>query len=113
MYIILVGVLVLTSYIPFSMQPSEAYLSLRSRFFRSSKYLIDSMSWDQPLNQDAWKRLFYAREVKTLPQKLGAWGKVVNTSVLSDTTPEQLQTLSINLQSIAYRIQELMDFYLF
>ncbi len=70
------------------------------------------MPWEltmTPTRLDCWKRAFHIRELAALPQKLGAWGKVVNTSVLSDTTPEQLQMLSTNLQALSYRMQELMD----
>ena len=42
-------------------------------------------------------------------QKLAALSKSVDTKVLPGTTPEQVLTLTTNLQALAYRMQELMD----
>lgn len=110
MFLILVGVLVLTSRIPFSMQPDKAFLRLLSRYFRSSEYLLTTMRWDlTPMRLDRWRQVYHAREVATLPQKLAAWSKVVDTRVLPGTTSEQVQALTTNLQALAYHMQELMD----
>jgi len=112
MMFMLVGVVALTSYIPFSMQPDKAFLRLLRRFFHSSEYLMTTMRRDQtmpPTRLDYWRRAFHAREVATLPQKLSDWGKVVDTGALPGTTPEQLQALATNLQTLAYRMQELLN----
>lgn len=97
MFLILGGVLVLTSRFPFSMQPEKAFLRLLRRFFRSSEYLMTTMRWDRtltPTHLDRWRRAFHAREVATLPQKLRDWSKVVDIRVPYDTTPEQVQALT-------------------
>lgn len=112
MFGILLGILLMTSYIPVAPQPNTTFQRLLRRFFRSSEYLISTMPWNltlTPMRLDYWKRAFHTRELAALPQKLGAWGKAVNTKVLSDTTPEQLQMLTTNLQALSYRMQELMD----
>ena len=44
-----------------------------------------------------------------MPQKLAIWGKAVDANVLPGTTPQQVQALTTNLQSLTYRMQELMD----
>jgi hypothetical protein len=105
-------VLIPVSYFPFSPRPDKVFLRLLVRFFRSSEYLMNTMRWNltmTPTRLDRWKRAFYTRELAALPQKLGGWGKIVNTGVLSETTPEQLQVLAVNLQALAGRMQELMD----
>jgi len=112
MFIILLGVLFLASYIPVAPQPNKTFQRLLRRFFRSSEYLISTMRWDltmTPTQLDYWIQTFHARELATLPQKLDEWSKVVNTSMLSDTTAEQLQVLTAKLQALSYRMQELMD----
>jgi uncharacterized membrane protein YccC len=112
MFLLLVGVLVLASRIPFSPRPNKAFLRLLGRFFRSSEYLMATMRWDRtmtPTRLDYWRRAFHAREVATLPQKLGAWGKVVNIRVLPGTTPEQVQALAAKLQALAHCMQGLID----
>ena len=112
MLLLAIGVIIVTSVIPFSMQPDKAFLRLLRRFFHSSEYLMTSMRWDRTATTtrlDDWKRAFHARELATLPQKLGDWGKVVDTGALPGTTPEQLQALATNLQTLAYRMQELLN----
>jgi hypothetical protein len=112
MFALMFALLAFTAYIPVSPRPENAFLRLLGRFFRSCEYLMTTMHWDlimTPTRLGNWRRAFHAREVATLPQKLGAWGKVVDTRVLSDTTPEQVQALTSNLQALAYRMQGLMD----
>jgi len=73
---------------------------------------MTTMRWDRtvlPTRLDFWRRAYHAREVAALPQKLGAWGKVVNTRVLPGTTPEQVQALTDRLQALAYRMQVLLN----
>ena len=57
---------------------------------------------------ESWKKAFYTHELTTLPNKLALWGKFIDTKVLSGTTPEQIQAITINLQAITYRMQELL-----
>ena len=112
MFVLLFGILALTANIPFSARPEKAFVRQLARFFRSSEYLMTTMRWDltmTPTRLDRRRKAFHAREVATLPQKLGALSKSVDTKVLPGTTPEQVQALTTNLQALAYRMQELMD----
>jgi len=112
MFLMLTGVVALISRLPFSMQPEKVFLRLLRRFFRSSEYLMSTMRWDSgssPTRLDRWRKALHASELTTLPQKLGAWGKTVDTRALPGTTPEQVQALTTNLQALAYRMQELLN----
>ncbi|MEA3274756.1 MAG: FUSC family protein, partial [Pseudomonadota bacterium] len=112
MFPLVFAVLALAANIPFSARPEKAFLRLLGRFFRSCEHLMTTMPWHittTPTRLDCWRKAFHAREVATLPQKLATWGKAVDTSALPGTTPEQVQTLTTNLQAITYRMQELMD----
>ena len=110
MFVTLLGVLLLVSYIPVAPQPKKAFKRLLRRFFRSSDYLIATLHRDSPPTRlDCWRQAFHAREIAALPQKLDAWGKAVDTKVLPGTTPEQLQKLTTNIQTLASCMQELMD----
>ena len=110
MFVMLLGVLLLVSYIPVAPQPKKAFKRLLRRFFRSSDYLIATLHRDShPTRLDCWIQAFHAREMAALPQKLDAWGKAVDTKVLPGTTPEQLQKLTTNIQTLAFCLQELMD----
>jgi len=105
-------ILAITAYIPFSPRPERAFLRLLGRFFRSSEYLMSAMRQDIPppaTRLERWKKTFHAREVATLPAKLGTWAPHVDAKVLSGTTPEQVQTLVTSLQTLTYRMQHLLE----
>jgi hypothetical protein len=106
------ALLALTANIPHSARPEKAFLRQIGRFFRSCEYLMTTMRWDidmTPTRLDRWRQAFHVREVATLPQKLAAWGKVLDTKALGGTTADQVLELTSNLQALAYRMQELMD----
>ncbi|MEN8803611.1 MAG: FUSC family protein, partial [Thiogranum sp.] len=112
MFLILAGVLALAAWIPSSAQPEKVFLRLLGRFFRSCEYLMTTMRWNltmTPTRLDRWRQAFHAREIETLPQKLGAWGQAVDTKVLPGTTPDRILALTTNLQALAYRMQEFME----
>ncbi len=112
MFVLLFGILALTANIPHLARPEKAFLRQLARFFRSCEYLMTTMRWNltmTPTSLDRWRQAFHAREVATLPQKLAALSKSVDTKVLPGTTPEQVLALTTNLQALAYRMQELMD----
>jgi uncharacterized membrane protein YccC len=105
-------ILAITAYIPFSPRPERAFLRLLGRFFRSSEYLMSAMRQDIPppaTRLELWKKTFHAREVATLPAKLGTWAPHVDAKVLSGTTPEQVQALVISVQTLTYRMQHLLE----
>lgn len=56
-----------------------------------------------------WKQAYHRREVSSLPRKLGAWAKFIDTRALPGTSPEQVQQLVTCLQAITYRLQELSE----
>jgi len=104
--------LALAAYIPFSPQPDRTFMRLLGRFFHSCEFLMMTMHMDStktPTRLDSWKKAFHLREVSTLPDKLIAWGNAIDTKVHSGTSPDQLQTLTTNLQALTYRLQELLE----
>ncbi len=112
MWVLLIGLLALSAWIPVSSQPEKVHQRLLGRFFRSCEHLMSTMRWDPaktPTRLDRWKKAFHIREVTTLPAKLGAWGQAIDTKALPGTTPEQVQLLTTNVQALAYRMQELLE----
>jgi hypothetical protein len=110
--VLLFPILALTANIPYSARPEKAFLRQLARFFRSCEYLMTTMRWNldmTPTRIDRWRRAFHIQEIATLPKKLAALSKSVDTKVLPGTTPEQVETLTNNLRALAYRMQELMD----
>jgi hypothetical protein len=73
---------------------------------------MTTMPWEitkNPTRLDRWRKAFHVREVETLPEKLAAWGKVVDADTLPGATPEQVRALTTQLEALTYRMQELMD----
>ena len=105
-------IIAVTAYIPFSPRPERVVLRLLGRFFRSSEYLMSSMRRDPgyaPSRLEQRKQAFHARELATLPQKIGTWAPHIDTSTLPGTSPEQVQSLVTSLQVLTYRMQELHE----
>jgi len=73
---------------------------------------MSAVRWDQlqaATWRERWEKAFHAREVATLPAKLGTWSPHLDNWVLSDASPEQVQALVTSLQSLTYRMQELLE----
>ena len=104
-------ILVITAYIPVSPRPERAFLRLLGRYFRSSEYLMSTMR-SNPANAatrlERWKKAFHERELATLPAKLGSWAPHLDNWALSGTSAAQVQTLVTRLQSLTYRMQQLL-----
>jgi hypothetical protein len=112
MFPVIFMIFAITAYIPFSPRPQRAFLRLLGRFFRSSEYLMSAMRWNPPHPEtrlERWKKAFHAREVATLPAKLGTWAPHIDAATLSGTAPQQVQTLVTSLQSLTYRMQHLLE----
>jgi uncharacterized membrane protein YgaE (UPF0421/DUF939 family) len=112
MFSVLFILLVVTAYIPFSPHPEKAYLRLLGRFFRSSEYLVSTLQQGAKKQSKwpaRWRMNFHIHELTTLPKKLTAWSRVINTKTLSGTTTEDVQKLTSTLQTLTYRLQELHE----
>jgi uncharacterized membrane protein YccC len=112
MFPVIFMIFAITAYIPVSPRPQRAFLRLLGRFFRSSVYLMSALRWNPPHPEtrlERWKKAFHAREVATLPAKLGTWAPHIDAATLSGTAPQQVQTLVTSLQSLTYRMQHLLE----
>jgi uncharacterized membrane protein YccC len=104
-------VILITSYIPVSLRPDQAFLRLLRRYFRNGEYLFSSdVDSKKPSTFiDRWRRAYYARDLVTLPQKLGSWASHINIKVLPGTSAEQVQSIVTSLQVIDNRAQALHE----
>jgi hypothetical protein len=108
----IVFLLALTAHIPSSTHPEKAFLRLLRRFFRHAEFLMSRMAldWEQRRGiSGRWKTLLYRNDILELPQKLAMWGGMIDHRLFPDAAPEQVQALTTSLQTIAYRISDLMD----
>jgi hypothetical protein len=95
-----------------SPRPEKAVPHLLRRFFRSAEYLVSRMALEpghEPSALERYKTDFYRHELQTLPTKIGAWGKAIDHKVFPNNTAEQVQALVISLQTLVYRIEELVE----
>jgi len=100
-----------TAYLPWSPRPERRFVRLLGRYFRSSEFLMLTTRWDpaRPATRlESWKKAFHAREVATLPAKLGSWAPHLDNWALSSTSMEQVQTLVTSLQLLSYRMERLL-----
>lgn len=99
-----------TAHIPFSTQPERELMRLFRRFYRSSEYLmtadIDPSQVETRLQR--WTKAFHVRELTTLPTKLDTWLPHINSEVLPDNLHKQVHRLVGNLQSLSYRLRQLL-----
>jgi uncharacterized membrane protein YccC len=111
MFVLLFFLLAITSNIPFSARPELVFLRLFGRYFRSCEYLMFTMHRDPHRKKtrfECWKKTFYTYEMSTLPTKLGVWARFIDSTSLTDTSPQQLQAVLTSLQALCYRVNELL-----
>ena len=105
-------ILMVSAYFPFDLRSESTFLRLLRRFFRSGDYLMSTMRWDPQRSQtrpDRRRKAFHKHQLESLPQKLGAWAPYIDAKVLSGTSPDQIQALVTAVQSLTYRMQELLE----
>jgi hypothetical protein len=104
-------VILITSYVPVSLRPDQAFLRLLRRYFRNGEYLFSSdIDSKKPSTFiDRWRRAYCARDLVTLPRKLGSWASHINIKVLPGTSTEQVQSIVTSLQVIDNRAQALLE----
>jgi uncharacterized membrane protein YccC len=100
------------SYMLRSPRPEKAILHLLRRFFRSAEFLIARVALEPgntPSLLERWKTAFYRYELVTLPAKIAAWGKAINHKLFPNNSPQQVAALVTSLQTLVYRMEELLE----
>ena len=100
------------SYMLRSPRPEKAVLHLLGRFFHAAEFLVSQVTLEQkrtPTLLTRWKTAFYVNEVRSLPNKVTAWGRAIDRTLFPDTSPEQVQALTASLGALGGRIDELLD----
>jgi hypothetical protein len=100
------------SYITFTPRPEKAFLHLLGRFFRSCEFVVSRMALDRhgaTTALERWRRAYHEQELRTLPGKLAAWGRVIDHRLFPANSREQVESLVTQLQSLAFRLHELTE----
>lgn len=106
------GVVIVTTHFPISFQPERVCLRMLARFFRSASFLVATRAGHAFSGPGWWHRrkvAFHLQEITKLPQKLGAWQRVLPKAALGSPPPENVQMLIAGLQDLSYRIQALFE----
>jgi hypothetical protein len=111
-FVLFLGVLIVTTHFPISFRPERVCLRMLARFFRSASFLV--ATWGElALSRSGWwhrrKVAFHLQEVTKLPQKLAVWQRVLPKAALGSTPPENLRMLVSGLQDLSYRMQALFQ----
>jgi hypothetical protein len=112
MILLVLALLLVTSYIPFPPQPEKVSLRLLRRFFRQAEFLMSQMALDREPRKSwagRWKRMRYQNDLKELPSKLAAWGGHIDQRLFPGNRPERVQTLVNSLHVLVLRINDLLD----
>jgi uncharacterized membrane protein YccC len=112
-YVLLAFLLVYAmSYLLGSTRPEKVVLKMTKRFFRSAQFIIPQIIRepnDKPSWLEQWKLAYCRNEMATLPAKLEAWGKSIDSRLFPNTSQEHIGHLVTSLQSIVYRFEELQS----
>jgi uncharacterized membrane protein YccC len=99
------------SYITRSPRPEKAFLSMLRRFVRAWEFLVSELgdSTDGGSVLQRMKRAYYLQELRSLPEKLGVWGKQIDSKKFPRNSPARLDEIVSRVQTLAHRIEELRE----
>lgn len=106
---IVIGV---TSFIPISTRAEPSFLRLLARYFRSCQYVMSTMRWNsaqKPSRLHQYKKQFSMREICTIPRKLESWASIIEKSHSPVASTHGLIDLAYCLQSLSFRMEELVE----
>jgi uncharacterized membrane protein YccC len=95
------------TYLAGSPRPEKTFLKQTRRFFRSCEYLLSHEAEPTSFVGQA-RRAFHSQELRTLPGKMGIWGKQIDPKKFPRNSLDQVASLVAGLQLLAYRIEDLL-----
>jgi len=96
------------TYLAGSPRPEKKLLEQTRRFFRSCEILVSRSDRPSSFLQRVIEA-YYRNEVRTLPAKMGVWGKRIDAKAFPSNTPERVSALVEALQLLAYRVDDALD----
>jgi uncharacterized membrane protein YccC len=101
--------LTIVSYLPYSPRPERALLRLLTRYFHSAEFLLSQPASGSNTILASRHENFHRQELATLPGKLSTWVAYADPNVLGSASVQQLPGLVNRLQALSYRLQELQE----
>jgi len=109
MWPLLLLLLTVVAYLPYSPRPERALLRLLTRYFRSAEFILSQSAGGSKSALASRREEFHRQELASLPGKLNAWAAHLDPSVLGSASVQQLPGLVNSLQALSYRLQELQE----
>ncbi len=100
------------SYVPTSPRPEKVFLRLLRRYFRHAEFLLSRLALDRDEHKGLatrWQMALYRNGLMGLPTKLAAFAPMIDYRLLPGTNAEQVQALVTSLQTLTYRVKELVE----
>ncbi len=99
------------SYLLGSPRPEKVVLHLLGRFFRSALFLMSRKEPEAARLSffEQWRVAFHQGQLRSMPAKLGAWGKAIDLNRFPGNPPEQVQALVASIQTLVYRIEQFLE----
>jgi len=99
------------TYITRSPRPEKAFLSMLRRFFSSCEFLLSE--GDDPDHARSFvqriKRAHYLHELRSLPTKIGCWGKQIDLDRYPSNPQALVEEIVSKIQTLANRTEELRE----
>ena len=98
------------SYLIRSPRPEKTFLVLVSRFFRSLEALLSRFglgTFEAQGRLEQWRRAYHLQVIRTMPAKLAAWGRSIDTKRFPGTNPKDVGALVACVQLLVYRMEDL------
>jgi hypothetical protein len=109
MFVLLFLLLAIVAYIPYSPRPERVLLRLLTRYFRSAEFLLSQAAKREKEAPASWREDFHRQELASLPAKLNVWVPHADPTVLGAESVQQLPALAGSLQTLTYRLQEVLE----
>jgi uncharacterized membrane protein YccC len=109
MFLLLFLLLAIVAYIPYSPRPERVLLRLLTRYFRSAEFLLSQAAKREKEAPVSWRENFHRQELANLPAKLNIWVPQADPTVLGAESVQQLPALAGSLQTLTYRLEELLE----
>jgi hypothetical protein len=112
---LVVVLMVLTTYFPFSFRAEDRSAALIARWFRSASWLLGTLGTDAERAQFARTlgfraRLAYHRQaIEQIPQQLAAWTRAPPPAALGSAGAAPMQSLVSVLGAMSFRIEDLLE----
>jgi uncharacterized membrane protein YccC len=104
------GLVYLMTYCVRSPRPEKQFAIMLGRFFHSGEFLMSRLSTHVP-GASLWVQVriaYHRQEIRSLPAKLGAWGKQIDRHKFPANSQQDVTRLVASLQVMTYRVEDLI-----